>query len=151
MAQYQKGNIWSVLYSPYVNSVLLITTNAVKSKDGRLVMGAGLALEAKKKYPWLPLKLGNLINKKEYNLIIFPFEEDSLCYLGALQTKYHWRNKSPGDLVARSVKALSDKAEVLPKFSFHCGMPGVGNGGLDFDFSKSLTTSCPDNVTFWTK
>ncbi len=43
--------------------VICVTTNGVLRKNGDLVMGAGIALEAKKRYPRLPAFLGGCVKR----------------------------------------------------------------------------------------
>ena len=116
------GNLWKAKPS----FIKCITTNGDVKKNGELVMGRGIALQAKQRYPELPKLIGNCVknngNKvhyfKEYNIISFP-------------TKIHWREKSNINLIVHSCYELNtlldglNKQVVLPR-------PGCGNGGLDW-------------------
>lgn len=117
-----QGDLWT-----YPADTRCITTNGIVKADGRLVMGAGVALEAVKRFPDLNRRLGAWIklygNRPFYciktNLVSFP-------------TKHHWKDKSDLKLIvesARLVVALTDKfgfqSVALPR-------PGCGMGGLSW-------------------
>lgn len=57
--QLVKGNVFEQLDLDYV----CITTNSILNKNGELVMGAGVALEAKQRFPELPKVYGSKIKK----------------------------------------------------------------------------------------
>jgi len=117
------GNIWN-----YSNNITkCITTNGIVKKNNELVMGKGIALQAKKRYPDIPKILGDFVKLngnilyyiKKYNIISFP-------------TKHHWKDKSSIELIKQSCYTLNyftesfNKLAVLPK-------PGCENGGLDWE------------------
>lgn len=157
MALYAKGNIWDKLHD---NGYICITTNAVLDRMGCLVMGAGSALQAKQHFPSLPRIFGNQIRLlynttflKDYWLLIADIGNPHLK-IGALQTKRHWKDPSPLDLIETSIDYLRVQAtasKVYGEQTWHCVMPGIGYGGLDFDTVQKFTDTCPDNVVFWYK
>jgi len=49
------GDIWAISTS---KDIIVVTTNCGWREDGRAVMGAGLAREAARRYPWLPSTYG---------------------------------------------------------------------------------------------
>jgi hypothetical protein len=112
-----------------------ITTNGDIKKNGELVMGRGVALQAKQKYPELPKLLGEHVKKngniahyfEKYNIISFP-------------TKIHWRDKANLNLIRHScyqLNALLDginKQAVLPR-------PGCNNGELNWEREVKPTIS----------
>lgn len=51
------------------NDWVCITTNCTLRKDGRLVMGGGIALEAAQRFPWLPLALGEDVKRNGANVV----------------------------------------------------------------------------------
>ena len=57
--QLTKGNVFEHLDLDYI----CITTNSILNKNGELVMGAGVALEAKQRFPELPKVYGSKIKK----------------------------------------------------------------------------------------
>jgi hypothetical protein len=116
-----------------------VTTNGVVRKDGKLVMGAGIAKEAADRYPFMPRQIGDAVgrrgnhvyafNMRWYN--VFDFAND--FYLVTFPTKEHWRSPSTLELIERSARELKKIADenywrkvLLPR-------PGCGLGGLSWD------------------
>lgn len=114
-----QGNLWT-----FPAQYRCIPTNGSLDREGRLVMGAGLALDAKRRFPHLPDKLGPWIERygnrpfllKAEGLITFP-------------TKQDWRDMSNLALIresAQKVVAMADKhgieSVVLPQVGCGCGL-----------------------------
>lgn len=135
----EKGNIFNSSCEFLVNPV-----NCVG------VMGKGLALEFKNKYP-----LNFEIYKKACdnasfnigNLLIVPVDNK---FIVNFPTKKHWRNKSDLEFIKIgleelkvAIKEFNIKSIALPKL-------GCGLGGLDwnevFDLIKNFHNSIVDNV-----
>lgn len=135
----EKGNIFNSSCEFLVNPV-----NCVG------VMGKGLALEFKNKYP-----LNFEIYKKACdnasfhigNLLIVPVDNK---FIVNFPTKKHWRNKSDLEFIKIgleelkvAIKDFNIKSIALPKL-------GCGLGGLDwnevFDLIKNFHNSIEDNV-----
>ena len=128
------GDIWNFASQGWI----VVTTNSVIKSDGTAVMGAGIALEAAKRFPSLPLELasrlrnvGNCVHYfLDYKIITFP-------------TKRHWKDKSEIDLIIAGAAQL--KKDLL---TFRCQqrpvqyfLPrlGCGNGGLAWeDVTKAV-------------
>lgn len=117
---------------------LCITTNGYVTKDGKGVMGAGIALEAKDRYPGIEsllarkiIKNGNKVDllymdiKKNLDLLIFPvkhqFYQDADIFL---------IKQSAIDLVRFCQLRNYDKV-YIPR-------PGCGNGRLKWDEVKNI-------------
>jgi macro domain-containing protein len=125
-----KGNLWT--YTPNGDEVdaRVVTTNGSLKVNGLAVMGKGTALQAKSKFPDLPLLLGQKI--KTHGNHVFRFKIGN-NHLVTFPTKRNWYDKkSDEELIAQSfqelklmVKAMGWKVIVMPK-------PGVGAGGLDW-------------------
>lgn len=127
------GNIWSYLGSHKI----VIPTNQIG------VMGAGLALQAKKKCPGIQesyiIFLRGLSNRnipwipsKYPNIILAP-------------TKRHWKDKSRIDDVADiliKLSQMSDGPFALPEM-------GCGLGGLSWQLTKGLYKVFETNSTEW--
>ncbi len=84
-----------------------ITTNGTLRFNGRAIMGAGIALQARSRYPELEVTMGKLIRERGnhvhlsgHNLISFP-------------TKVHWNRNSDLDLIMRSARELVALANTL--------------------------------------
>ena len=129
--------------------LFLITTNSFIKKNGELVMGRGIAKEAKDRFPQLPVYAGKIIKEKCGHLGVYGFYVSRhwpLTKIGLFQTKRHWRDNASIDLIKMSLTGLDfwligreDKIVCL-------NFPGIGNGGLERDQVLALLEFLPDNV-----
>lgn len=131
----EEGNIWT-----YPAEYRCVTTNGQINRSGELVMGAGVALQCKQRFPALPKKLGEYVKKwgnrpficKEEKIITFP-------------TKYHWKDDSDIKLIEKSAKLI---VEIVDKFSImnvvSC-WPGCGLGCLQIDDVRKVISSIFDD------
>lgn len=133
------------------NSIICIPTNGIVKSNGEAVMGAGLALEAKKRYPDLPRRLGGFLSKfkinKPYvlagiknNEYYIPEKEklNEYCLICSFPTKDDFRDKSKISLIENSC-IIIDK--IVKKYSISkCFVPmvGAGLGKLDFNDVKNV-------------
>jgi|SRR3989304_7208936 len=93
-----QGDIWEAYNSGFW---IVIPTNKCVKKNGEAVMGRGLALQAKQRFPCLPLDLGQAIKDvgayvyafMRYRLIVFPVKND-------------WRANADLKLIEESCKQL---------------------------------------------
>lgn len=121
--QYVNGNLWNF----HPASPVCITTNGIIKKNGQLVMGAGIALQAKMQFPNLPYKLANLV--RDYGNHVFYLDEENLF---SFPTKNDWRDKSDIDLITNSCMQL---VGLSTKFGFtqvYLPKPGCANGQLSW-------------------
>lgn len=119
--------------------LLLATTNNVTTPYG-LVMGAGSALAMKEEWPTIPLQFAPYVTQ-EYGIII---EEVEGGFLGAFQTKYHWKRKSVYYLIEYSTEKLLEYVDYFDEI--HLPFPGIANGGLDEYKVLDIIHVLPDNV-----
>lgn len=147
--QLQRGNIWDVYDK---TDALIVTTNAIVRREG-LVMGAGSALEAARLFPHLPKKLAKVVmdgdypvrtGYKEYGFI---FDEET--HIGALQTKYHYRNSSPIFLLKISLAVFVNWLENNNLRRVDMVFPAIGYGGQDRSKILPLLIDLPNNVFVW--
>lgn len=117
------GNIWDF----HPKNSIIITTNMVVKRNGHLVMGKGLALEMRKRYPEFPALVAHHHSKVKYwvhyNVFTFP-------------TKYHWRGNSDINLIHKGLNELLTIVSLskLSKFDKIYVPPlGCGNGNLDWE------------------
>lgn len=141
-----QGNIWSILET---TDLLLFTSNSTLNKDGHLVMGAGIAKEAKERFPMFPKLLGNkikAINKvgQWYGVLASPNYK-----VGAFQTKTDWKLPSTLELIEYSTEML---IQIAPNYE-RIDMPvaGCGHGGLNYKDVESIIKRLPDNVHIWNR
>lgn len=123
-----QGDIWDHWQQ---GKVICITTNGTLRQDGKAVMGAGVAKQAKELIPELPGKLGEAIKSSGNAVHYFP-EHKIITF----PVKHRWWDNADIDLIKRSCSQLmllmdyeNIESVVLPR-------PGCGNGGLNWKFVK---------------
>lgn len=128
-----RGNLWDA-----PDDYKIITTNGMVARSGELVMGKGVALDAKLKYPALPKLLGSYVKAygnipmiiHDYNLMTFP-------------TKNHWMDKSDLELIKMSAIKVYN---MLPREATAALVrPGCGHGGLNWADVKPMIENILDN------
>jgi hypothetical protein len=118
------GNIWD--YHQKGHWIVIPTNNSI-NKRSQAVMGRGLALQAKRKFPYIPTALGLEIIR-----IGNQVHEFTNYRIYALPTKHRWQDtKSSLDLIVRGCEQLvemvpDDRRVYLPYL-------GCGCGGLNWD------------------
>ena len=122
-----------------------ITTNSILNKKDELVMGAGVAKAAKELHSDLPKLFGEAIKAKAvvgsfYGMILV---KDKFI---AFQTKIHWKDKSPIDVVKRSINMLERTALKYKDKTFGLPFPAITNGGMSVNIVLPMLQNLPDNV-----
>lgn len=115
------GNIW---YFNDWNFWIVIPTNGITKRTGQAVMGAGLAKQAAKRFPFLPLELGRYLKAHGNRVFAFPAKQ-----IFTFPVKHDWREDADLELIKQSAEqllALVDKHELKPPFYLPC--VGCGNG-----------------------
>jgi O-acetyl-ADP-ribose deacetylase (regulator of RNase III) len=123
--------------------LIVIPTNSTLDKHDHLVMGAGVALQAKKRYPDLPKKAGEMIlplckTMKHPEYLLIRIRVSHHAEIALLQTKTDWRLPSPPELVRKSLKALNHSVKTTDTKSIAMPLPGAGRGGLSREVSLML-------------
>lgn len=128
------GDIWE--FHRQGNWIVIPTNGTVKS-NGDAVMGKGIALEAKRRFPDIPRMLGfqlrTMSNPPEptdvgHNIFTFP-------------TKYDWRQKSSPELIEKSCRLLVKLISVHPwlyKPPIYLPRVGCDNGRLNWKDVKPI-------------
>jgi len=147
--QFQTGDMWTAYETA---GLFLITTNSTVKADGRLVMGRGIARQARERFPGLDAALGAQIltvcgSGGFYGLLIS--RRWPAAKVAAFQVKYHWQRPADLSLITRSVTALTWWARYHADCAIHLNFPGIGNGGLARTAVLPLLAALPDNVTIW--
>ncbi len=125
MLRVQYGDLWEHHKPP--NQVVVVTTNQVCTEKGLAVMGAGVALAAKSRFPHLPQHYGERIQAGDYYRY---YPQEGLLLL---PTKYHWRDPSPLNLILEGAKRLQQWIEKHPDIDQVTLPPlGCGNGGRNW-------------------
>jgi O-acetyl-ADP-ribose deacetylase (regulator of RNase III) len=127
--------------------LICIPTNSTLDKNGRLVMGAGLALQAKRRHPELPLLFGDQIKRhygfQNYGLIRCECQSYNI---GALQTKTDWRLASSEKLILDSLQVLVLAIEQNNIKKVALPLLGAGCGGLSKARSLLLITQALGHI-----
>lgn len=141
-----QGDMWSVFAKA---DLFLVTTNSVLNRHGALVMGAGIARQARDRFAGLDQAFGKAValTGPRYG-VLFPnaWPEDKL---GAFQTKRHWQDKAEMQLIQLASHKLQVWCGLYPTCRVHLNMPGVGHGGLSREQVLPLLEALPDTVTVW--
>lgn len=115
--------------------LIMIPTNGQIKKNGRAVMGAGLARQARDMFEDLDLAVADALRERGnvFSYLGTWIVGDYSYRLFSFPTKNHWREKSPDDLILTGmqyVQGLIDRIEeslvLLPR-------PGCGKGGRDWE------------------
>lgn len=120
--------------------IIVITTNGATRKDGAAIMGRGVALQAKQRYPGIEHKLGSLIreNGNHVDIII-----GGTLKIVSFPVKHHWREKADLKLINQSVLELImlvDRLRLAASFTYIVALPrpGCGNGRLRWEDVRSI-------------
>ena len=149
MPKYQKGDMWDAWDSA---DLFLITTNGAIKRNGALVMGKGIALQAKQRFPGIDMALGKQVSEKygEYFLLVSP--DFPRKKFGCFQVKYDWQTKASLNLIEKSTNCLIDFLDNYgDDLRVHLNFPGIGAGKLDRQKVLNIIEKLPDNVTIWEK
>lgn len=110
---------------------ICITTNCVTNSRGEAVMGRGVALAAKQRWPWMPACLGQELGYKAGRVVgMFPGEYPLNIPVLSFPTKRDWRNRSDLELIRQSAESLALITNEHGWGSVWLPPPGCGNGGL---------------------
>jgi len=139
------GSMWD---SYEESDFFCITTNSYIRKDGELVMGRGIALEAKTRFPELPKIFGDKIaHMAEYSVISAgSFAGTEIL---AFQVKTHYMDNAEHKLIERSALELCKLANTMNNKRFNLNFPGIGFGKLTEGEVLPIIEMLPDNVSVW--
>ena len=114
MPTFTTGDMWTTFTE---TDLFLITTNATIKRNGALVMGRGIARQARDRFPGLDVALGKQIKnvcgnpstqlrsgQGQYGLLVSP--RWPRAKLGAFQVKRHYSQLASLELIRRSTTAL---------------------------------------------
>jgi len=136
----EQGDIWEAYNA---GLWIVIPTNGDWRKDGACVMGRGLALQTKERFPCFPYDLGERL--REYGNVVFTFQRYRII---TFPVKHHWNEMADLHLIEESAKALQE----IFKYNLS-GIPtpiylprvGCGNGKLDWKNVKPILEATLDN------
>lgn len=156
----ETGDMWEIWGK---TDLFCITTNSTVKPDGRLVMGAGIAQEARDSIIGLDARLGRMIgfNHRPYGLLVL---QDLARYkvlqprFGALQVKYSFSQPADINLICSSLASLFIYIAKNCNCRVDMNMPleagsnsalGVGYGNLTVEEVWPIVSLLPDNVHVW--
>jgi hypothetical protein len=137
------GNIWDIVDEGGWDA-LAITTNGYVAKNGRAVMGRGIAKEAADRFPELAGQLGTAIKNfgnivhvfsgyAPYDLVSFPVKP-----VFGPHSEPGWQAKADPQLIYSSSKELVFFADRYGWKDVLLPRPGTGNGRLHWDVVKRI-------------
>jgi hypothetical protein len=129
-----QGDMWS-LTEEFAPDAVCITTCQVLNHRGHLVMGAGIAKQAKAMHPSLPKLWGEAVREGR-DIIITPGLASYA--LVAFHTKTHWKDPSTTSLIKESAKGLLQAADLNEWQCIFLPRPGCSNGGLRWEKVKPV-------------
>lgn len=149
MPNFVIGNLWDEIGKA---DLILATTNSPLDQNGHLVMGKGSALEMKQQFPDAPHRFGDAIGGygPRYGCFMCALNPpDGSFWIGAFQTKQHWRDKAELELIAKGSDILRFMASEFNRIAMP--FPGIGYGGLKRADVLPLLESLPNNVWVYEK
>lgn len=117
----------------------VITTNGTVTNIGHGVMGKGLTLDAKRRYPGVDARLGRLLRLHGTHTLLLD-EPDGGVPLVALPVKYDWHDKKANLLlIKRSIGELVALADAHPAWqTVILPRPGCGAGRQPWDLIERI-------------
>ncbi len=151
MATFHKGDMWDRFGKV---DLFCITTNGVITKDGRLVMGAGIAKEARDRLPGIDKDLAEAIQNKSGFFLhrlkrSLQVRNHVAQMIVAFQVKEHYKSNANLNLIRESCLALFSEILDRPKITIALNFPGIGYGGLSRNKVLPIISLLPDNVEIW--
>lgn len=139
---------------PGFPGMIVVTTNWTIKRNGALVMGAGAALEAKKRIHGIDFECGEAIREfmereghARYEFLVIRPPTEKTVGFAILQTKMEWRDPAHPLLIEGAVRKLAEYARQHPDVQIRVNYPGIGRGGLKRERVAPLLTVLPQNVT----
>lgn len=129
---------------------ICITTNGKVKKDGKAVMGAGVAKACRDYFKGSDKNLADMLKRNGNCTQLFD-TRDGVSII-AFPTKEDWRDASDIELIKRSSEQL---VELMNTYGFNSVLlpqPGCTNGGLEWDYVREIIQPIlDDRVTFISK
>ena len=148
MPEIKHGDMWSAFDQPGI--LFLFTANSVVLRNGRLVMGVGMARQVRDRFPNIDMYFGELVKntgKSAFGLIVpdtFPSFK-----IGMFQTKVHYRDPARLDVIKAAAERLHLWANAHPATQVHLNYPGIGYGSHPASQIWPLIKDLPSNITIW--
>lgn len=132
----EKGNMWDMFGK---TDLFLITTNPIINKQGKIVMGRGIAKEAATRFPDLPKRMAQQIQDWDGEYGPYPPNSDVIYgpafdgqIMGYFHVKSHWRLPAELTIIGDSLMELVYRWQAHKYYErIDINFPGIGNGKLD--------------------
>lgn len=153
----ERGNMWDMWGR---TDMFVVTTNPIVRRDGAVVMGRGLALQAANRFPRLPYDFGKILKSvnRSQHPEIYNFGEigryvsgQKSQLMGYFMVKHHWRDAADLNVIHDSVTAMLHYMRRWLELSARIDMnfPGIGNGRLRREDVLPEIEALPDSVHVW--
>lgn len=147
---------WSPIKLP---SMYIVTTNGVVGDDGSLVMGTGIAMQAKNKIRGIDKECGAYITANGHKMsgckYLYYFAPIRMTegknFFGIFQVKLDWRSPADIYLMETSCVFLKEFMEEHPEINFRMNYPAIGAGKLSEEVVYPLLNRYfkdKDNISF---
>lgn len=120
-----------------------ITTNGVVKKDGRCVMGRGIAQQARDRFIDFDLAVGRGI--EEFGNVPFTIGYFDGDWYSTFPVKHKWFEQADLELIEQSAKILVYNVTVARQRKVLLPRPGCGNGGLSWEDVKRVISPILDD------
>lgn len=151
MIEITTNDIWTLYDSrPISRTWIGITTNGTVRKDGSLVMGRGIALQANQRIGGLARRLANHV-RSDGNTIIMMHDLKMFTF----PVKHYWYDSADLELIKSSAIDLLTLIDCPHHYenTFYLPRPGCGNGRLKWKDVKPILESVglPDNIVVFSR
>ena len=112
-----------------------ITTNGIVKKDGKAVMGKGIAYQACNLFPSIDKILGDYLTQygnRAFNLGLWNMNGKAIRIF-SFPTKHHWKDMSDVTLITDCAEQIVTMADKFKPNRILLPPPGCGNGGLTWE------------------
>ncbi|MGX8852681.1 macro domain-containing protein [Amedibacillus sp. YH-ame10] len=131
------------IHGDLLNSPAQVLVNTVNT-DG--VMGKGIALQFKKKYPDMFKKYQIFCENKMLSVGKLWIYNAGTKWILNFPTKQHWRNKSQYEYIEEGLKKFVETYQEKGITSIAFPKLGCGNGGLDWEIVKKMMEQYMKNL-----
>lgn len=146
------GNIFLLPKEP--GDACLVTTNGMVRKDGKAVMGAGIAKYCRDNFAGVDRILGEKLkshgNHVHYLGGIWTVTGGNVRFmLFSFPTKHDWKDGSDPELIRQSCREMMRLADAYKTGTVYMPCPGCSNGRLDYwtDVRPILERELDDRFT----
>jgi hypothetical protein len=139
--------MWTIYKNP--RTLFCITTNAILMRSGELVMGVGMAKQARDRIPGIAKAAGERVFQSGggvYGFLPLNCPHDDIALF---QTKVNFRDPARLDVIAKSAAMLRQWADAHPEWEIHLPYPGIGFGSLPAGVVYPVISNLPNNVYLW--